>query len=568
VDDAAFNSRRLEHEPLCLPDTRVALLEEIMRWSDTPSGACMFWLNGMAGTGKSTIARTVAREWVKKKRLGASFFFSRGQGELARASKFFTTLAYQLATAESGLAAGVRRAICVNPDVPRQSLRDQWERLILEPLSQLKEASSDPAHSMILVIDALDECDDTKDTGLILGLLSQAKSLGSFRLRVFVTSRPETPIRHGFDDISQDAHRDFILHQISCQTADYGIVNHDTVNHDVSTLLQYEFDRMRKHHRLPKDWPGESNLGSLAHKADGLFIYASTVCLFIGHQDYHPPQRLDLVLKDSVEDRSSTKQLDLIYTTIIQHAVVDGRDSEIKTILLERFRRIVGSVVILSDTLTATALGKVLGTEQWEVEKTLQSLSSVLAYSESEDVQIRLLHPSFRDFLLDDQRCNDLRFCVVAHSAHMELAVSCIEMMSNCLKQDICSLKHPGILNNEVDCGILQRCLPQELRYACRYWIDHLKRSNVALDDGKSPLHDRVHTFLKEHFLHWLEALSLMGNISDGVLMVKTFVTILTVSGPPLELRRFSRLFCLAHTGGPKSDKYTSRTAEPTGDPL
>jgi len=493
----------------------------------------MFWLNGMAGTGKSTIARTVAREWARKKRLGASFFFSRGHGDLARASKFFTTLAHQLATAESGLAAGVRKAICDHPDVPRQSLRDQWERLILEPLSQLNESSSDPARTLILVIDALDECDDTKDTGLILDLLSQAKSLNSFRLRVFVTSRPETPIYHGFDDISQDAHREFVLHQISCQTADYGIVNHDTVNHDVYTLLRHEFDRIRKRRRLPKDWPGESILGRLVHKADGLFIYASTVCLFIGHQDYHPPQRLDLVLEDSVEDRSSTKQLDLIYTTVIRHAVVDGRDAEIKTILLERFRRIVGSIVILSDALTVTALGKLLGTEQWEVEHILQSLSSVLAYSESEDVPIRLLHLSFRDFLLDDQRCNDPQFCVVAHSAHMELAVSCIEVMSNCLKQDICSLKLPGVLNNEVDRGILQRCLPQELRYACRYWIDHLQRSNVALDDGKPPFHGRVHNFLKEHFLHWLEALSLMGNISDGVLMVKTFESMLKVSALP-----------------------------------
>ena len=541
ADDAAFNSRRLEHEPLCLPDTRVALLDEIMRWSDTPSDACMFWLNGMAGTGKSTIARTVAREWAEKKRLGASFFFSRGQGDLARASKFFTTLAYQLATAESGLAVGVRRAICDHPDVPAQSLRHQWERLILEPLSQLNELSSGAAQSMILVIDALDECDDTKDTGLILDLLSQAKRFSSFRLRVFVTSRPETPIRHGFDDISQDAHRDFILHQISCQTADYGIVNHDTVNHDVYTLLRHEFDRIRKHHRLHKDWPGEPILDHLVCKANGLFIYASTVCLFIRHQDYYPPQRLNLVLKDSMEDRSSTKQLDLIYTTVIQHAVVDGRDAEVKTILLERFRRIVGSIVILSDALTTTALGKLLGTEQWKVEKTLQSLSSVLAYSESADIPIRLLHPSFRDFLLDDQRCNDLRFSIVAHSAHMELAVSCIEMMSNCLKQDICSLKLPGVLNNEMDRDNLRRFLPQELRYACRYWIDHLSQSNVALDDGKSPLHDRVHTFLKEHFLHWLEALSLMGNIPDGVLMVKTFESMLTVSNPPLELCRFSR---------------------------
>jgi len=158
-----------------------------------------------------------------------------------------------------------------------------------------------------------------KDTELILELLSQAKSLNSLKLRIFVTSRPETPIRHGFDDISQDAHREFILHQISRQTVDHDIVNRDTVYHDISALLRHEFDRIRKCHCLPKDWPNDPSLDRLVHKADGLFIYAATVCRFIGHQDNHPPQRLNLVLEGSTEDRSSTKQLDLIYITVIQH---------------------------------------------------------------------------------------------------------------------------------------------------------------------------------------------------------------------------------------------------------
>jgi len=147
-----------------------------MHWSEMPNNACIFWLNGMAGTGKSTIARTVAREWAKKERLGASFYFSRGQGDRAHASKFFTTLAYQLAYAQPKLAASIYKAICDRPDIPRQSLREQWKHLILEPLSQLSGVSSQ-LQSLILVIDALDECDDENDTGLILQLLSEAKNL-------------------------------------------------------------------------------------------------------------------------------------------------------------------------------------------------------------------------------------------------------------------------------------------------------------------------------------------------------------------------------------------------------
>jgi len=93
ADGAAFNSLLWQHESSCLQNTRYGLTIDIMHWSGNPYDACIFWLSGMAGTGKSTISRTVARRWYDESRLGASFFFSRGQGDLANASKFFSTLA-------------------------------------------------------------------------------------------------------------------------------------------------------------------------------------------------------------------------------------------------------------------------------------------------------------------------------------------------------------------------------------------------------------------------------------------------------------------------------------------
>ena len=530
----------MEHESICLEDTRVGLLQDILRWSKTPGDACIFWLNGMAGTGKSTIARTVARKWDDEKRLGASFFFSRGQGDLAHASKFFTTLAYQLAHTQSSLAAGIRSAICKHPNVPWKSLREQWKHLILEPLSQLNVVPSQ-LQSLIVVLDALDECNDGRDTELILKLLSQAKTLSAVRLLVFLTSRPETPIRYGFDDIPKATHQDFILHSIS----------HSIVDLDISVFFRHEFDKIRKRRRLPREWPGEPNLHRLVQKADGLFIYAATVCRFIGYKDTVPQERLASVLRDSMEDQSSTKELDLIYTTVLRCAVVEGRDPEIQKILLKRFRRIVGSIFILSDTLTAGALADLLGDKQRDVEETLESLSSVLDYSEN----IRLLHPSFRDFLLDNQRCNDANFRIDRNDVHKYLAASCLKLLSIRLTTDLCFLMLPGTLTNEVDPYTLQCCLPQEVRYACRYWVDHLQRSNAKLQgkrvhnflkerfrhwiDGQrnnielsadEQLHNRVHTFLKEHFLHWFEALVLMGNVVDGILRLKTFNSMLTVS--------------------------------------
>ena len=485
----------------------------------------------MAGTGKSTIAHTVARKWDDEKQLGASFFFSRGQGDLAHASKFFASVAYQLARSQSRVAAHVRKAIRDYPDITKQNLHEQWKHLIIEPLSRALWLQP-----LVLVIDVLDECDDQYDIALILQLVSQENT--SARFRVFVTSRPETPIRYGFNKIST-SHRDCLLNGISSQI----------VNHDISTFFRHELTNIRDRRRLPSEWPDEANLERLVQKADGLFIYAATLCGFVRHKCCYPPDRLKSVLQDCIEIGSPTQQLDDISTKILQSAVPD-EDAVFPEgdRHLNLFRRTVGTIVILFDALTAPALAKLLDTRPGEVEEILESLSSVVGYSNGLDVPIKLLLPSFSDFLLDNRRYSNPRFRIVGGNAHEDLAVSCLKLMSRHLKQDICSLERPGTLISEVDPCTLERCLPQDVRYACRYWVYHLRRSDVGLrdyDNDSKSLHNLVHSFFKKHLLHWLEALSLMEILCEGVLMVRALDSMLSVSNPiPFESAAFLLEIC------------------------
>ena len=97
-------------------------------------------------------------------------------------------------------------------DIANQSLSDQWRQLIFHPLSKLN--SNDSQRCYILIIDALDECDNEGHIRTILQLLAEARSLTTVRLRVFLTSRPEIPIRHGIFAIPQAEHQDFVLHGI------------------------------------------------------------------------------------------------------------------------------------------------------------------------------------------------------------------------------------------------------------------------------------------------------------------------------------------------------------------
>jgi hypothetical protein len=505
ADGAAFNSRLWEHKPRCLPGTRVNLLDEITKWSRNYSGPCIYWLNGMAGTGKSTIAHTVARDCYHQERLGGSFFFSRGQGDLSHATKFFTTLAAQLANALPDLRPYICQAIARNPDVFQQSLAEQWKNLIFQPLADLNEALLQ-SRLFILVIDALDECEDENDIKLILQLFAQAKALGTVQLRIFITSRPETPIHLGFRvHIPEAEHQDFVLHHVP----------QDIIQGDISIFLRHELDIIRRESEgRPRGWPGEDKIELLCQKARGLFIYASTACRFIGDQSCDPDDSLSFILKDDYVGQSVTGNLDDMYTKILTHAAIAGdRDREK---LNTEFRRIIGSIVILLDPLPPALLDRLLSIPEGTVRRRLRSLHSVLDIPKSQESPIRLLHPSFRDFLLEQRRCSDPRFWINKTKAHDHLFESCLKLMSKQLKMDMGNLQLPGSLKHKVE-GVIQ--------YACRHWVYHLRQSTIQLYDNC-----HVHIFLQEHFLHWIEALCLIGEPSEGILALETLESILTVS--------------------------------------
>jgi len=514
ANGAAFNSKLWEHNARCLLGTRVNLLQEIMTWSESTSGAGIYWLNGVAGTGKSTIARTVARDCHDQKRLGASFFFSRGQGDLGNADKLFTTLATQLANTRSlsALKPYICRAIAENPDISERGLAEQWKHLIFQPLSNMKDVSIQSG-PYILVIDALDECEGEKDIGHILRLFASANTLDTVQLKIFVTSRPETPIRLGFDKIPE-AHQNFILHHIP----------EHIIQSDISIFLRHELEYIRRANVfLSEQWPGDSTIKHLCQRARGLFIYASTACRFISDPYCHPVESLDIILRDEYVGQTSTGELDDMYTKILTHAITS--EAQDKKKISSQIRQVVGAIIILLDSLPATILDRLLLLREGTVHVRLRCLHSILDIPKSQGSPIRLLHPSFRDFLLDQQRCKDPQFYVDKGEAHNQIFVSCLKLMSEYLKRDICNLQLPGALISNVEDGNVEKCIPLDVQYACRHWVYHVQQSTTKLYDN-----DPVHIFLRKHFLHWLEALSLIGKLNEGVLALKILESILRVS--------------------------------------
>jgi hypothetical protein len=387
-----------EHNAKCLANTRVEQRRQITEWAKNRNGKHIFWLNGMAGTGKSTIARTVAQSFADQGQLGASFFFKRGDQDRGNASRFFTTIARDLVAHIPGLTSGIRKAIDDDPSISKKVLRDQFEKLILQPLLEIKQAPP-TALGLVVIIDALDECERDGDVRTILHLLSRLKDLRPVPLRVFVTSRPELPIRLGFREMSDVMYQDLVLHE----------VRKETIEHDIALFLEHELREIREQRLLSPDWPSKDQIQALVEMALPLFIFAATACRFIGDTRDNPKRRLDIVLQ--YQTATQVSKLDRTYLPILNQ-LFDDEDETDKERRTSEFREIVGAIVVLAAPLSIISIASLLDIPREDIRCRMDLLHSVLSIPVKEDMPIRLLHPSFRDFLLDPQKRGESPFWV------------------------------------------------------------------------------------------------------------------------------------------------------------
>jgi hypothetical protein len=367
----------------------------------------------------------------------------------------------------------------------------------------------------VLVVDALDECNSEDDIRMILQLFTEARTLKTVRLRVLLTSRPEIPIRHGISQIPQAEHKDFVLHNVSLAI----------INHDISLFLEYNLRITGQEYGLDASWPTEQIIRSLVQNASGLFIWAATACRFIRDGRELAERRLSLILRCGTSTTAPERYLNEIYVTVLKNSIGHDYDEFEREDILARFRKVLGSLVILFSPLSASSISRLLHVTKRRVNQTLNHLHAIVDIPEDQTCPLRLHHPSFRDFLLDKKRCGDSNFQVEEHQAHRTLADNCIRLMSSSLKQDLCGQDAPGTRVANVESSRIEQCLPAEVQYACLYWIQHLQKSGAQLCDN-----DEVHQFLQIHLLHWLEALSWMQKISEGVLAIASLESIALVS--------------------------------------
>ena len=465
-----------------------------MTWFRNDDAICpqLFFLNGIAGIGKSTVASTVASMVDETGELGASHFFSRAKGRTSPTT-VFTSFAYQLSRHDRWMKKEIAQALEDDPDAGFQVIKDQFRKLIVEPLARLPH----PRHRVLLVIDALDECQEAGAVELLAHLLSQLQNIPF--VKVLITGRPEHHITSTLNQ--RAAHQAVVMHDIE----------QHIVEKDIELFYRVRFEELQERYRdmgILWKWT-EGQLRELIRRAGKLFIYAVTVYNYLGDSAVSDPaEQMNAILDASAVPGSSSPyaELDGLYLQLLQFCIPQGRQDPR---LVNRFRQVVGSIVTLVEPLSVSSLALLLDISEDQVRASLVKLPSVISVPALPGIPLEIYHPSFPDFLHDSARCVDERFLVQPAESHSFLAIRCLSCLVSNLKRDICDIGRPLKLNADVQDldDRVKVAISPWLRYACIHWGEHVAKASVDDQEIKQHLED----FCKYSLLHWLEALSLLG---------------------------------------------------------
>ncbi|EDR01296.1 uncharacterized protein LACBIDRAFT_312217 [Laccaria bicolor S238N-H82] len=494
----------------CMQGTRVKVLEELDIWASDANSSRVYWMVGMAGIGKSTIAHTFCENLEAKNILGGSFFASRASEKTRNARLIIPVIAHSLARASPAIKVEVVKAIEDDPTLAEttySNIKEQFKRLIYDPV-QTTVGGVDK----VVVIDAIDECANlevvTSFIKLVLELASKTP------LKVFLTSRDEYRIRKAFE--SGDRIR-FCLHEIE----------KDVVKNDIQTYLDISLARIKENDS--DEWPSSSELSVLVKRSGTLFIYAATAVRYITNGDEDFKSRLSAMVIHGQKSISKFEtDIDSLYIHVLEkvcegkelHEVAPMRDLLLITIFLRN--------PLSMEALTSLSLER-------NTHSYLSRLCSVIHIPDQPGAVVAPFHASFPDFITDPKRCSPERFssersafpALDASEGHKLIALKCLEQMNRSLKYNICEIPKELTVFRRGRTNSPQNIdkISEVLKYSCIYWAAHL----AEVKKFDCVLVEALRVFLHKHLLHWIECLSILGELQTGLKYLGGIMTLLSL---------------------------------------
>ena len=364
----------------------------------------LFWLRGGAGVGKSALAQSLSEDFHEKNQLAASFFFFRGDPTRNNGNQLIPTLVSHLIRSLKAIAPFVDECIHENPPLFTKRHQIQIQGLLVEPLLTLKSKGSLIAVPRLIVIDGLDECENQEVQRGLLRAIASAIPQIPYPLRFLVTSRPEAHITDVFN-------HDPSLQAITVHR--YNLSDDPDADMDIRRFFEKEFVEIRRVHRLGRHlaltWPDRKAIASLVERSSGHFIYASTVIRYIQSPKHRPDDRLDVILRlqPPRDGDQPYAQLDALYALIF-HCVESlgqlGKICLVLGILYFQSKRAGLFMDLIPDFTTIEGL---LGMKAGDLVLLIDPILSLISIDSD---QVRILHKSLFDYLLDPTRGGQLPF--------------------------------------------------------------------------------------------------------------------------------------------------------------
>ena len=500
---------------MCTDGTRIKILREITRWANEPSlgSPRVFWLTGQAGSGKTTIAYTIAKRFEEGGNaeqhtvLGGNFLCSRQFPETQAQTRILPTIAYQLAHKCKSYANAlhvVDKFDAVNHDVSSQMkglLVDPWK--LSEPTRHPKVGPELPPY--LIVIDALDEIEGDGGSAFLRALFMAILNSDLRGLKFLVTSRSDPNLVLLCESFASKA---------VCRLQEVPIAE---AMSDIETYLEA---------KLPK-LSGSSEIAELGQRAKGLFIYAATAVKYLTPLGSITVKEqtgmlIDFLSKsyDPDSSRDATFLVDELYRWIMYDAF-----SKLNRKVMDSRLRILYTFLCTAEPTTVSIVAALLPDGDEEAARAvLHELHAVL-YTEGN--QVFWYHASFPDFIFTQARSNfhidnkDFTFSCNVPAHHSLLGQSCFRVMKSALRFNIGDIKSSFLFDREIDelSEKVNQNISTVLKYSSRYWTHHLPSPQLINTDK---LRCCISEFLQIRVLFWIEAMNLLGFRNQSTLMLQS----------------------------------------------
>lgn len=496
---------------------------DFRRWTDSEKSK-LLWIKGDPGTGKTmimialaeelsrqskaesdTIAGTLigmARRLVTKRRscIVSYFFCQSTDYRLNSATSVLKGLIYLLVTQERGMIQHVRKRFDDGGSRVFEGSDAVYNlRLIL------RDILDDPAlPRTYLLIDALDECNEGLQQ--LLDTITDEKFIMKPKVKWLVASRNRP-------DVAERLRPDDARMKISLE------LNPEHITKAVNAYIDSKVRELtlRKKYDLALE---EEVRRTLSNRSEATFLWVALACKTL---EKEPVSEAQSILENLPAG------LDAFYDRMMNQIFFepDSRAEHCKQIL--RSAAVAYRPLRLQELAATTELpDKILDNVQ-HLSGLVERCGSFLTLRGE---TIFFIHQSAKDYLTSGNGRKLLSWDQAEE--HGKTTIQSLNILSKILKRDICSLKNPGTLTSEVGDKVVKDALLR-VEYACCYWVYHLSGYLVDLSHArldKAILSDGgiVHTFLLEHLLHWLEALSLLRRLSEGVAMTRQLLSVIYVS--------------------------------------